>query len=101
MFIKLKVKQNYTKNLFRVSYKVLSFDQFPMKSGILPVSSTSDAQLQQMNWDYFFPLKSISKKIFLCTSLILYTSKGNKHGHYVLTLPASFVDQQTSKESHH
>ena len=29
------------------TYKVLTFDQFPMKSGILPVSSVSDAHLQQ------------------------------------------------------
>lgn len=29
-----------------MSYKVVSFDQFPMKSGNLPVSSMSDAHLK-------------------------------------------------------
>lgn len=40
------IEENKYKTCYKSSYREVSFDQFPMKSGILPVSSLSEAHLR-------------------------------------------------------
>ena len=80
-----------SKFLFGLSYKVLRFDQFPMKSGILPVRLVSDAHLQKYRMCY---LNLDDQYIIVSVGLIMRKIS-------VFTKLLSFADLQMLKESGH
>lgn len=78
--------------LQKIAYKLLRFDQFPMKSGMLPVKALSEAHLRSQ----YSPVVNLITETSLDNHLI-FSDKKKKDRSKALTLFACFLEKQMLK----